>query len=289
MRRRIVHGGQQPRVPRARRTLVGAVMAAVSVAALGAPAQANSSGAPAQNWVLGYTDSTTTTPDFAQPGDVISISKLNLAFTYTYNGSAMTINCVNVPITGFTYTVPGAGAPYGAAGGTITVKWDPPTSTLSGCADSVVGGPVNFSFVSGSQWTLAIKVPVAVGTATGQTASGSPTGTITVPDGNPSGAGNGTVIANMTTWNGDGGVPPCTFQGPASNDLTVPLSYNPSTGVATNIAAKAFAINNGSAPPSGTPANVAACSQVGAAMVLQSASVTLAGPSGKTPTMVWEQ
>jgi len=262
-------------------------MALTGALALSSSAMANSSGAPAQNWVLGYTDSTTTTPDFAQIGDIINSTDLNLSFTGTYSGSAATVTCSHVSTTGFSYTVPGTGAPYGPAGGSITVQLNTPTTTITGCTNSVNGGPVNVSFVSGSQWALKINLPAA-GTATGQTASGSLTGTITVPDGNPSGAGNGTVIATATTLAGNGGVAPCTIQGPASNDLVVNGSYNPGTGVATNTASKAFAINNGSAPPSGTPANVAACSQVGAAAVLQTASVTLTGPSGKTPTAVWQ-
>src|SRR5699024_9232662 len=79
--------------------LAGATAFAL-VSAMTTPANANTtSPAPANNWVLGYTDSNTTTPDFASVGDVINSTHLNLHFTGTYGGNPATVDCNNVSTT----------------------------------------------------------------------------------------------------------------------------------------------------------------------------------------------
>ncbi len=281
--RRDVYGRRQPR---ARRRAWAASLVAAALA-LGTGAFFAPADALTAEWVLGYTDGT-----FAQPGDVISSTNLDLSITGIYMGNPITVDCVNVSTTGFRYTVPSP-VPSGPTNGTIQVQLDTPPATLTGCTLSWDGSPVNVSFVAGSKWTLDIDLPTYNGSATGQ-AHMTPvlTGRITVPTGDPSGYGNGTVVLSATTLGGDGGLPPCTIQGPAHFDLSVNGSYDPSIGIVSNTNTPAFLLDNGAWPPgfpplSGTPASQANCSAVGVQPTLDALSLTLEGPGGKIPTLVW--
>ncbi|MDQ6527407.1 hypothetical protein RB608_27580 [Nocardioides sp. LHD-245] len=250
----------------------GAAAALVLVGSLTSPAEAAGT-----KWVLGYTDSTPGTPHYATMGDVIGSTNLNLQFTGQYQGSPATIDCVNVATTGFSYTVP-ATPPSGAPNTSITIMLNTPTTTLTGCTNSVDNGPVNVSFASGSQWELEIGLPAAH-TVIGTPHTGTLSGKITVPSG---GSGNGTVTAVATTLPSDVPGQPCTIQGPAfGTDMEVPGTYDPTTGIAEDDGSQpVLDINN-----STSPAN---CSDVLDWATLQAASVELSGPAGAIPTAVWQ-
>ncbi len=276
--------------------LGGAASALLLAGVLFAPADATPSG----EWVLGYTDSTTGTPHFAAPGDVIVSSNLNLSFTGSYKGSPATVNCVNVATTDFKYTVPNP-VPSGPTNGTIQIQLDTPPGTLTGCINDVDNGPVDVEFDQGadSKWTLDIDLPTYNGSATGQ-AHMTPvlTGRITVPTGDPSGYGNGSVVATATTLY-NGATPtetqPCIIQGPAWFDMTVDGEYDPSSGIASKTGLpKDFLLDTtvlptGYPPLTGTPTSQANCPAVAVDAHLQSASVELAEEdNGYIPTAVWQ-
>ncbi|MCR1781787.1 hypothetical protein KVF89_04495 [Nocardioides carbamazepini] len=248
----------------------GAAAALVLVGSLTSPAEAAGT-----KWVLGYADSTSGTPHYAGVGDVINSTNLNLKFTGRYNGNVASIDCANVATTGFSYTVPAGGPPSGAPGSTISIMLNTPTTTMTGCTNSVDGAGVNVTFAAGSQWQLDIGPLPAAHTVVGTPHMGTLNGKITVPSGS---SGNGTVTVSAPTL-----APfPCVIQAPAAGlDLEVAGTYNPTTGVAADDGSKPIIdINN-----STSPAN---CSQVDVEATLQYANVTLAGPGGVKPTAVWQ-
>ncbi|MCR1781785.1 hypothetical protein KVF89_04485 [Nocardioides carbamazepini] len=255
----------------ARRRTLAALLTTLALALAGgwlAPAHA-----AGVTWVLGYTDSTPAAPRFAAPGDVVTSTNLNLRLVIAWGGNPITIACANVAVTGVDYTVPGA-PPRGAPGSTITVMLDPPATTLTGCVLTLDGSPVNLSFAPGSQWQLDIGPLPPAHTVVGTPHLGTLHAKLTVPSGS---SGNGTVTASLPMM-----APyPCVVQLPAAGiDLEVPGTYDPATGVAADDDSNPIIdINN-----SISPAN---CSTLDVEATLQYANVTLTGPGGAVPTMVW--
>ncbi|MDQ6527405.1 hypothetical protein RB608_27570 [Nocardioides sp. LHD-245] len=226
--------------------------------------------------MLGYTDSTPSNPHYAAPGDVIGSVDVNLQITYQWQGAPMTFDCVGVPTTGFSYPVPST-PPGGAPSTSITILLSPPTAALAGCTNSWDGSPVDLSFPPGSPWELEIGLPAAH-TVVGTPHAGTLSGRITVPSGS---SGDGTVTQTLRTYPSDIPGQPCTVQWPAyATDLEVPWTYDPSIGVLED---------DGSQPvyDLNTTASPANCSDILDWVTIQEASVTLSGPDGATPTMVW--
>jgi len=236
--------------------------AAALVAAMTAPAAYGESGA----WSLGYDDG-----NIARPGQQITnTDTTELKFTGKYNGAPATVQC-SIDPGSFSYDVPDP-VPADVPGGSISLDIAPPT-TIGGaddengrCTESVSGNVVELTIPSGTQWTLTVNLPDA--TSPGPWTSGLG-GSLHVPQ--------GTVTVTSTFLPGAGNTPPCVISGPTdSGGLTVDGDYDPGTGAMT---------------PTGNPSfglDTSQCPQVATSPTLQDATVTLAGPNGATPTVVYQ-
>src|SRR5699024_8002587 len=236
--------------------------AAALIAAVTAPAAYGDPGA----WSLGYDNGS-----LAEPGDrITNVDTTELTFTGKYNGAPATVECVIDPEV-FNYSVPDP-VPSDEPGGSISLEIAPPT-TIGGandvnghCTEDVSGNVVELTIPAGTEWTLTVNVPDT--TSPGPWTS-SLDGSLTVPQ--------DTVTVTSTFLPGSGGTPPCVISGPTDNGgLTVDGTYDPTTGAMA---------------PNGNPSfglNTSQCPQVGGSPTLQDATVTLDGPNGVTPTVVYQ-
>jgi len=242
------------------RLALALVVGALALAgALVAPAQAGTPGA----WNLGYGNGS-----IASTGDVITnTSATTISITITYSGAPLNLTCPIFAGT-FTYTVPSM-APAAAPGGTLSIPLSPP-STITTCTESITGNSVVVAIPPGTTFTLNVTAPSG---ATPGPYTGTLSGSLVIP------ANSLTVMSYFFANNA--GTPPCVVQGPTNaGGLTVPGTYATSTGVAQPSTATPFTLNTtvGSNPtcPFGTNASLSASSKL-----------TLVGPSGLTPTLVY--